>query len=211
MSGANRRPPTPDLRRALVALSVLCLSCLANPPRNTDDLCAIFEEKRGWYEASRRSFERWGVPESTQLAFVHQESRFRADARPPRRRILWIFPGPRLSSAYGYGQVKDGTWRDYERSTGNGGADRDDFGDVADFIGWYGDVIHRLTGVPKRDAYRLYLAYHEGPTGYRRGSYRKKAWLQGVARKVEARAGRYGRQYAGCRESLERHRWWWPF
>ena len=181
-----------------VVLVLLFQSCATRPPRNGDDLCQIFYEKSEWYEGMRRSFERWGVPESVQMAFVHQESRFRAKARPGWRRVLWIFPVGRRSSAYGYGQVKDGTWGDYIRATGNRGADREDFADVADFIGWYGDLIHRRTGVAKDDAYHLYLAYHEGPGGFSRGSHEEKPWLLGVAQKVEERADRYGLQYETC-------------
>ena len=96
------------------------------------------------------------------------------------------------------GQAKDGTWKEYQSKTGQRGAERDDFGDVADFIGWYADVIRKSTGIAVSDTYRLYLAYHEGPTGYRRGSYKDKAWLQGVAHKVSLRAERYARQYADC-------------
>ncbi len=187
------------------------VGCSTSPPRNPDDLCDIFSEKRSWYRSARRSFERWGVPESVQLAVIHQESRFEAEARPARRKILWIFPGPRLSSAGGYGQVLDSTWREYQRSTGNEGADRDDFADVTHFIGWYGQRAQRSAGVPKSDAYRFYLAYHEGPDGYRRGTWESKSWLQAVAREVAARAHRYQSQYLGCREQLAKYRWWWPF
>ena len=187
------------------------LACATSPPRQPDDLCEIFREHRHWHRGAASSYRRWGVPEAVQMAFVHQESRFVHDARPPRRKILWVLPGPRLSSAYGYGQVKDGTWRDYQRATGRGGADRDDFEDVADFIGWYGHFIHRQTGIPKHDAYHLYLAYHEGPTGYRRGDQWGKAWLRRVARGVQARASRYQSQYAGCRQELEQGGGWWPF
>jgi len=185
-----------------VVLVLLFQSCATTPPRNGDDLCAIFYEKGEWYRAATRSFGRWGVPESVQMAVVHQESRFRADARPGWRRVLWIFPVGRLSSAYGYGQVKNGTWGDYIRATGQRGAERDDFAAVADFIGWYGDLIHRRTAVEKHDAYHLYLAYHEGPGGYARGSHLEKPWLLGVARKVEARARLYQDQYFLCRERL---------
>jgi len=185
-----------------VVLVLLFQSCATRPPQGGDDLCQIFYEKGEWYRGARRSFERWGVPESVQMAFVHQESRFRADARPGWRRVLWIFPVGRRSSAYGYGQVKDGTWGDYIRATGHRGAERDEFADVADFIGWYGDLIHRRTAVEKHDAYNLYLAYHEGPGGFARGTHREKPWLLGVARKVEARARFYEAQYLGCRERL---------
>ncbi len=195
----------------VVAALGLVAACATDPPRNPEDLCAIFTEKRDWYRSARRSFARWGIPESIQLAVIHQESRFQSDVRPPRRRFLWIFPGRRPSSALGYGQVVDETWNAYVRSTGRWGADRDELEDVVDFIGWYGDRIHRRAGVAKSDAYHLYLAYHEGPDGFRRGSHRGKAWLQTVARSVKARAQRYERQYAGCRERLARRRWFWPF
>ncbi len=192
----------------LLALALPWMACMSRPPSDPEDMCAIFDEKRSWYRAAKKSRERWGVPEAVQLAIVHQESSFRARARPPRSRFLWILPGPRPSSAYGYGQVIDQTWAHYQRATGRHGADRDDFGDVADFIGWYGTRIHRLTGIGKGDAGSLYLAYHEGPMGYTRGTHRRKAWLARVALKVDARAKRYRRQYVGCAERLARPRFW---
>ena len=42
------------------------------------------------------------------------------------------------------------------------GADRDDFNDAIDFIGWYNDQSSRRSKISKSDAYNLYLAYHEG-------------------------------------------------
>jgi hypothetical protein len=183
------------------------LGC-ASPPDHPGDACSIFSEKRSWYRAAKRSYGKWGVPEAVQLAVIYKESSFRHDAKPPRTRFLWIFPGPRPSSAYGYGQALDGTWAVYQRRTGNHGADRDDFGDVVDFIGWYGDQIHRRTGIAKDDAYRLYLAYHEGPGGYSRGTHRSKKWLLGAARKVDARAHLYQVQLGSCRKRLDRKRFW---
>ena len=193
---------------AAVLLAVAMAGCAKGPPRNLDNACAIFRERGGWWEAAQESYERWGVPEAVQLAVVYQESRFRHDSRPARRKLLWFFPWKRPTSAYGYGQATDGTWRDYQRDTGKRGADRDDFEDVADFIGWYGHRAHRAAQVSKTDAYHFYLAYHEGPAGYRSGSYWKKPWLQAVARKVSNRASRYERQYASCRDDLPRKRFW---
>jgi len=186
-------------------------ACSTRPPSEADDLCSIFEEKRGWYRSAKRSFERWGIPEPVQLAIIHQESSFRARARPPRRKVLWIFPGPRMSSAYGYGQVIDPTWEIFQRDTGKQGASRSNFSDVSQFIGWYGDRIHRLTGIDKADARQLYIAYHEGPNGYRRGTHGEKGWLMGVADRVAFRARNYGQQYAGCRERLDRRSFFWFF
>lgn len=195
-----RRIALPGAAGAILLVGVVSLfqACRMLPPRQVDDLCAIFAERPEWREATRRSFARWGVPEPIQVAFVHQESRFRHRARPGWRMLLGVIPVGRLSTAYGFGQVKDGTWDDYRRRTGNRGADRSDFGDVVDFVGWYGDVIHRLTGIDKHDAYHLYLAYHEGPTGFDRAAWREKDWLRGVAQKVAARAELYEAQYASC-------------
>ncbi len=177
---------------------------IERPPTNHRDLCAIFAEKRSWYLSAQASFERWGVPEAVQLALIFQESSFRARARPPRRKFLGIFPGRRPSSAYGYGQALDGTWRQFVDETGRPDAARYRFDDVTQFVGWYGTEIERLTGIDRTDPYRLYLAYHEGPGGYLRGSHQSKGWLLEAARKVESRARTYQRQYDGCRDRL----WW---
>lgn len=195
----------------VLALAILAFALdwyFSGPPENPEDLCEVFREKRSWYRAARRSFDRWKVPEAVQLAMIYQESSFRGGVRPPRKRILWIIPGPRPSTAFGYGQVLDATWRHYQDAAGRPDAERDDFADVADFVGWYGDLIHRQTGIARDDAYRLYLAYHEGPRGFSRGTHRRKGWLLDVARRVEARAQRYQKQYDGCRKRLAR---WWIF
>ena len=199
--------------RKSLGCGVLALlsGCATAPPAELDNACRILEERRGWHRAALQAEQRWGVPVGTQLAVIHQESRFRANARPPRRRILRIFPGPRPSTAYGYGQVLRSTWRLYQRAEGGYGADRDDFADVVDFIGWYASRIRARTGVAPNDPYHLYLAYHEGPGGFSRGSHLKKTWLLAVARKVRLRAELYDRQYRGCAERLSRGRWWWPF
>lgn len=203
--GRWRRPGLWAL--AVLALAILVSSRVEAPPRQPEDICAIFSEKRDWFDSARRSYEAWGVPESVQMAVIYQESGFRARARP-RRRILWVLPGPRRSSAYGYAQVLDSTWAQFQKDTDRPRAWRHRFSDVTQFIGWYGSEIHRLTGIARNDAYRFYLAYHEGPGGYARGSYRQKAWLMQTARQVEARAARYQRQYSACRSRLERRGAW---
>ncbi len=188
----------------IVGTVVIVVWWLERPPANPGDICAVFAEKPGWYASSRRSFERWGVPEAVQLAVIYHESSFRARARPPRRKILGIIPWRRPTSAYGYAQVLDSTWRQFCDDAGRPGAVRTRFEDVTQFVGWYGEEIRRLTGIAKDDPYRLYLAYHEGPNGYLRGSYNAKPWLLEVARKVESRADTYQRQYDDCEDRL----WW---
>jgi hypothetical protein len=210
--GGRRRIALGLVCAAAGALAVALgpLAC-ASPPREPENLCAIFQEKHSWYREARRVRERWGVPEPVQLALIFQESSYRARARPPRRRLLWILPGPRPSSAYGYGQVVESTWQLYRQQSGRVFADRDDFADVVDFIGWYANRIQLRAGVSPVDAYGFYLAYHEGPGGFRRGTHNGKPWLLRAARRVEARAQRYARQYASCAERLERRWWPWSF
>lgn len=133
------------------------------------------------------------------------------DARPDRPWIMGIIPWFRPSSAYGYAQVKDETWDWYRTKTQRYGDDRDDYEDAVNFIGWYSDLSHRTLGISKWDAYKLYLAYHEGQGGYQRKTYLSKPWLVKVAQKVKRRAGRYGGQLKSCEASLDRGIWWWPF
>jgi len=197
------------LRAAALALGVLLVgACATRPPEDIDNLCAIFEDKRGWFDDARKAEKRWGTPIPVAMAILHQESRFVAKARPPRKRILGFLPGPRPSDSYGYSQALKSTWAAYERSAGRYGADRDDFGDAIDFVGWYNHQSRRRNGIASGDAYRLYLAYHEGHGGYARGSYRDKDWLRQVARKVDARSTRYAGQLQRCRADLEEERGW---
>jgi len=176
----------------------LALACANLPPHELDDLCAIFGQKTEWRAAALRAEERWGTPVPVLMAVLHQESRFRARAQPDWRFVLGVVPLGPASSAYGYGQVKEATWDDYRRLARRPEARRDRFADVVDFVGWYADLIERVTGVAKQDAYHLYLAYHEGPAGFERRSFEGKPWLLGVARKVEERAVLYGRQQGQC-------------
>ena len=181
--------------------------CASTPPANRDNVCAIFEEKRGWYDDAKTARARWGIPISVMMAIMHQESRFDATAKPARNWIFGVIPGPRPSNAYGYSQALEGTWQHYQRSSGNYGADRDDFTDAIDFIGWYSDQTHRVNGVAVDDTYRLYLAYHEGQGGFKRGTYKSKGWLVEVAKKVDRRAKTFSNQLYGCQTKLESRGW----
>ena len=187
---------------SLILLSLV--GCASAPPEKPDNLCEIFYEKSGWYKDARKAARRWGTSIPVMMAFIHQESAFQSRAKPPRTKILWVIPGPRPASAYGYSQAIDETWDTYKRSTGSWGADRNDFDDAIDFIGWYNDQSHRKNGIGKSDAYNLYLAYHEGYGGFKKKTYRKKQWLIRVADRVQARSTMYQKQYWGCAKELKK-------
>jgi hypothetical protein len=181
----------------LVVLQGLSGCAFFGPPNNPDDICEIFDQKWGWKGDARRAERRWGSPVPVMMAIMYQESAFEDAARPPRVRFLGIPLWWRQSSAYGYAQAKDETWRWYESSVGRDG-DRDDFDDAIDFIGWYNGVSRRELGLSSTDAYSLYLAYHEGHGGYRSGSYRGKDWLLQAASRVRDRAAMYSVQWQRC-------------
>jgi hypothetical protein len=191
----------------------LAAGCAAARPSRPSDLCSIFAEQPDWYEVARDSYRRWGVPVPLQLAVIHHESSFVSDARPPRHWYLGFIPGPRPSSAFGYGQVLDGTWDWYRDSTGESFADRDDFGDVTDFIGWYGYVGERRHGIRRDDPYSFYLSYLLGHAGYTRERQRRRDSADRAARAVASQTDRYARQYQSCRTYLDEEieDSWWPF
>ena len=196
--------------RVLIVLAGMVIAgCASTPPANPANLCDVFFEKRSWYRDARRASQRWQVPIGVLMAFTYQESSFRARARPPRRRLLGFIPWTR-PDAFGFAQATDATWSDYRRSTGRRRASRDDFGDAVDFVGWYNDQSLRRNQIPKTDAYRAYLAYHEGQGGYARQTYTGKGWLLDTARGVASRAVAYDTQLQGCQRRLRRP-WWRPF
>lgn len=186
----------------IIGFFLLLISCTTVPPRNVDDACAIFAEYDDWFADAKAASRRWNVPLPVLLAIIHQESAFRSDAKPPRTWYLGFVPGPRPSSASGYSQALDGTWERYVSATGNRGADRDEFADAVDFVGWYVDETARINRIAKSDAYNQYLAYHEGQGGFAKGTHRKKTWLIERARRVRQQADRYQAQLARCEPQL---------
>ncbi len=194
------------MSRTLRAFMVLLLlaSCgggsgYGTAPRNLDNACAILGERPEYARAFRAAERRWGVPVHVQMATIYQESKFISDARTPFRFSLGVIPMGRQSSAYGYSQALDGTWDEYKRDNNRFAARRSDIHDAADFIGWYMAKSNEGLGISLGDASSQYLAYHEGRTGFSRGSYNGKPWLLRVAGEVGARSTTYQSQLAQCR------------
>jgi hypothetical protein len=192
----------------LALLSLLLQACATATPTNRQNICALFEEKSGWYKDAKKAADKWQSTVPIIMSIMYQESAYVAKARPPRTKILWIFPGPRPSDAYGYPQAKDNTWDWYQEKTGHYSARRHDFGDAADFIAWYNWQSNQLAGVPLNDSFSLYLAYHEGQGGYKRGTYKGKQWLLKIAKTVASRTANFDAQLKNCQEQLESKRGW---
>ena len=204
---------TTRFRRLFGVLVTLPLAGLAacgtSPPENVENICAIFEEKGRWYKAAKKSEDRWGTPIHVQLAIIHQESTFKFDARPPRTKLLGFIPWKRPSDAYGYAQALESTWDWYRDDTGRRHADRDEFKDAIDFVGWYTHQSQQIAGISKWDPYNQYLAYHEGQGGWMKKSYRFKGDLKRIAHRVDHRAKEWGAQLQRCEDDLDDG--WWIF
>lgn len=189
----------PLLWAAAALMLAACSSTPSGPPRDQANACSILDQRGDWGAALGEAERRWGAPPHVVMAIIWRESSFRADARPPKKyTMLGLIPNGRVSSAYGYPQALDGTWRWYQDETGARSADRRNFDDSVDFVGWYLNKTQSMNGLAKSDAYGQYLAYHEGHTGYKRGRWRRKNWLLGAANQVAARAEAYRTQLSRC-------------
>ncbi len=183
---------------ALLILVAACGSGNYSAPRNLDNACSIVDQRPKYLKAMQKSERKYGVPVAVQMATIYQESKFIGNARTPHQFALGVIPMGRQSSAYGYSQALDGTWEEYQQVTRNRRAKRDDIDDATDFMGWYMVETTRTLGIPLTDAQNQYLAYHEGRSGYARGSYREKAWLMRIAGEVGQRSLNYHAQLISC-------------
>ena len=197
---------------ALLLLAVAVAGCTPSVPDRQQDLCAVFQQHPDWYDYAREAESTWDVPIPILMAFVHHESSYRSDARPPRKYVLWIIPWGRVSSAKGYAQAQDPAWEDYTNERGSFWRSRSDMEDALDFIGWYNHGTAQELGIAKTDARNLYLAYHEGRAGYRRGTWKEKPALQRIATRVAETAGRYESQLKRCESDFRCDAWYevWP-
>ena len=125
-----------SLMRLDNVLKIACISiiflyaCTSNQLTNTADSCIIFDEKKRWYKATKKSYDRWGTPIAFQLAIIKQESSFTQFAKPKRKKFLGFIPSSRPSTAFGYAQVTNPTWDWYKEKTGNQNASRANFSDI---------------------------------------------------------------------------------
>lgn len=182
----------------LLLLVAACGSSNYSAPRNLDNACSIVDQRPHYLSAMKRTERRWGVPVAVQMATIYQESKFIGNARTPVQYTLGVIPMGRQSSAYGYSQALDGTWDDYKKEHGGWGARRDNIDDATDFMGWYFKQTEDDLGISMADAKHQYLAYHEGRTGYRRGSHNAKGWLLRISDEVASRAVLYDLQLRSC-------------
>ena len=188
----------------LLFLFFLISSC-SSIPKNPADGCSIFSEKYLWYKHAKKTEQKWGTPIYIQLAIIKMESDFDWLAKPERQKIFKVIPYKRPSSSFGYSQAVKGTWKQYKEETNNKLATRTRFKDSVDFIGWYTSKTEKILKISKKDAFRQYIAYHEGWGNYK--NYKKNQKIILLAKKVEKQSEKYKNQLLKCRDSLNRKKY----
>lgn len=168
-----------------------------------NDACKMFKENPDWLAASNRSYQKWGTPVSVQLSFVYHESSFVYNARPLKKRKGYVFGKEYASSALGFSQALNGAWGDYLKERKPKNAKRTNYGDSVDFIGWYNSKSFKQLGLKATDSYSLYLAYHEGRGGFKKGYHLKQKWLMNYAKSVEKKSKVYSKQINECNLRLK--------
>ena len=186
-------------------LSLLSFSACSSIPSNTADGCSIFSERYLWYKFAKKTEKKWGTPIYIQLAIIRMESDFDWLARPERQKIFKVIPYKRPSSSLGYSQAVKGTWKQYKEETGNKLASRILFKDSVDFIGWYTTKSSQILKISKKDAFKQYLAYHEGWGNYK--YYKENKKVIGLARKVEKQSKIYRKQLDKCSNKLNKNKY----
>ena len=184
---------------------LLLFSSCSSIPKNTLNSCSIFEEKYLWYKHAKKTEKKWGTPVYLQLAIIKMESSFNRFAKPPRQKLFKVVPYKRPSSSFGYSQAVKGTWKQYKDETGNKFATRSRFKDSVDFIGWYTNKTEKILKVSKKDAFRQYLAYHEGWGNYK--NYKKNTKVISLAKRVQNQTNKYKKQLIDCQKRLNRNKY----
>tara|TARA_Y100000996_G_scaffold175980_2_gene137009 strand:+ start:883 stop:1482 length:600 start_codon:yes stop_codon:yes gene_type:complete len=186
-------------------LLILFIPACSSIPKNTSDSCSIFDERYLWYKHVKKTEKKWGTPIHIQLAIIKMESDFDWLAKPARKKIFKIIPFKRPSSSFGYSQAVKGTWEQYKNETGNTLATRTRFKDSVDFIGWYTDKSNSILKISMKDAFRQYIAYHEGWGAYK--NYRNNQKVIKLAKKVKNQSDKYKLQLKKCEKRLNKNKY----
>jgi hypothetical protein len=156
------------------------------PPANAT--CALLAAHKGWAEALASAQARWETPPPTLLAVVRQESNFQVEKQTPPL------------APYGYAQADARTWSAYRSAVKRPHADRANFADAVDFIGWYFAATRARTNADyRRNLDTHYLAYSRGQNRPGKAS----AAARRNAAKVVGYAKAYEKDLAACPPKLK--------
>ena len=79
-----------QLENLLISLSIILIFVVSlylnGTVTNTADSCILFDEKKNWYKATKKSYDKWNTPIALQLAIINQESSFKQFAKPAKEK-----------------------------------------------------------------------------------------------------------------------------
>ena len=193
------------INRFIFFILLFIITSCSSIPSNTRNTCNIFNERYLWYKHAKNSEKKWGAPIYIQMAFIKKESDFNWLAKPKRLKLFKIVPYKRPSTSFGYSQAVKGTWEQYKKETKNPLATRARFKDSVDFIGWYINKTEKILKIPKTDAYRQYIAYHEGWGNYKNYKNNQKVII--FAKRVKEQSNLYRKQLLQCQNRLNKNKY----
>ena len=189
------------IKKNILFISLLFIISCSSIPRNTTNICEIFNEKYLWYKFAKSTENTWGAPIELQMAIIQKESGYDWLAKPERTKIFKIIPWARKSSSLGYSQAVEGTWELYKKSTEQKYVSRVFFKDSSDFIGWYIDQTSKKMNIAKNNYFRQYLYYYNGCSKTTRPE------SIGFAKEVSQTARKYRAQMQQCQSKLNRNKY----
>lgn len=165
-----------------------------------NNACKMLKENPDWYASLLAAQNKWKTPMYITLGMMRQESAFKHDAKPIRKNKWYEFGYHYQSSATGYSQALNGTWKHYMNDTNSYFANRESFSDATDFMGWYNHTSNKQNKIAFNDPKNLYLAYHEGWNGYNKKTYEKKGkeFLKRATKNVAIWSEKYKKQLNNC-------------
>ncbi|MED7788744.1 transglycosylase SLT domain-containing protein [Francisella sp. 19X1-34] len=183
-----------NFKYILLILFVIIISSCSEETKIDDKMgpCEILAQHPSWKKPLKMAQDKYKLPPAFAMAIIYQESRFDANAKS------------KYSSAYGYAQAVDGTWKHFQQDV-NSNAKRNNFNDSVQFIGWYMAQLSKSLKISMSDSKNLYMAYMLGATGFKRykaGTFKNKAKIQEdkkIAEKVSNYTKAYQSQFKNCK------------
>ena len=181
----------------LVLAGFVISSCTEEKPstksntKNNDNICNILKNNPKWSKSLKDTQTKYNISPAFVMGLIRQESNFKSDARS------------KISSAYGYSQALDNTWKSYQKSV-SPSANRTSFDDSVKFVGWYMSGMSKSINVKMNNYSSLYLAYMIGPTGFKRyknGTFKNRKNLESfldISQKVKTYTDNYIHQLKSC-------------
>ena len=177
----------------------MCVPCFAN-------VCAYYSK----YPQRFKVQKQYEAANALSMTDVHTLLELESSVTPyavpwKKQKRLGLTFLKAQSSAYGYAQVLNATWKDYEKSYPNLWLYRSSFYDSIHFVHWYHNAFHAI--LKASTLYEFYLLYHDGPGRYQRGD----ALSLSLAKKAHARANIQRKNWQDCKKSVEWRSNWYAF